>query len=177
MKGLFILVASTWATSAAAQANVPKSDWEIQQEERDWKEIELRLPAPPKGEGLVEFFVSAASSFKFFIDSRSVSVGADGVVRYTLVARSPAGAETVSYEGIRCSNGTYRVYALGSGDAWSQARSDWRPIEPRSVQRWHNELRGRYFCPLRLPIMSAEEGIDALRRGGHPLLKIDALGR
>lgn len=149
-----------------------KSDWEREQEAREVKEFEITLPAVPKGD-LIEFPVSAATSFRFFIDPASLSVGLDGVVRYTLVARSPSGAETISYEGIRCGGtGLYRVYAFGNGGAWSKnTRGDWRPIEPKSVQRWHNELRGRYFCPNRLSIATAAEGLDALRRGGHPAIK------
>lgn len=165
MKRLVLLAALGWAALAAAQ---PKSDWEVEHEERDWQEAELKLPAFPRADALIEFFVSAASRFRFFVDPQSLSVGADGVVRYTLVARSPAGAETVSYEGIRCKSGSYRVFALGYRGAWSQARTAWKPIEPKSVQRWHNELRSRYFCQNRLAIATAAEGLDALRRGGHP---------
>jgi hypothetical protein len=94
--------------------------------------------------------------------------GPDGVVRYTLVARSPSGVSNVSFEGIRCSTNSYRVYALGNDGAWSAKESDWRPIEPRSVQRWHLELRSNYFCPGNVAIYSVAEGLNALRRGGHP---------
>jgi hypothetical protein len=146
-----------------------KSDWEREREAREFKDQEVTLPPPPRS-GLVEFFVSSASSFKFFIDPQSLSVGADGVVRYTLVARSSSGAETVSYEGMRCGvPGHYRVYAFGNAGAWSKnPNADWRPIEPKSIQRWHNVLSGQYFCPTRLAIQSVAEGLDALRRGGHP---------
>jgi hypothetical protein len=162
-----------FAALAGAQATPPKSDWERQQEERDWKEAEVTLPAYPKDEGLIEFFVSAASNFRFFIDPRSLSVGADDVVRYTLVARSPSGAETVSYEGMRCNGGTYKVYAFANGGVWSRSRGnpDWRPIEPKSVQRWHQALRREYFCPFNVGISTAAEGLDYLRRGGHPDFK------
>ena len=157
----------------AERANNPgaKSSWEREQEAREFKEPEAVLPPPPKGD-LIEFFVTSASSFKFFIDPQSLAVGADGVVRYTLVARSPSGAETVSYEGIRCESGLYRVYAFANGGAWSRNRgAEWRSIEPKSVQRWHNVLRGRFFCPNRLTIVTAAEGLDALRRGGHPAVR------
>ena len=149
-----------------------KSDWEREQEARDFKEGDIALPPPPK-DGLIEFPVSSASSFKFFIDPQSLSVGADGVVRYTLVARSPSGAETVSYEGMRCGGqGLYRVYAFAYSGAWSRnASADWRTIEPKSVQRWHNVLRGQFFCPDRYSIQNAAEGLDALRRGAHPTVK------
>jgi hypothetical protein len=146
-----------------------KSDWERQQEERDFKEADFALPSPP-GDGLIEFFVSSATSFRFFIDPKSLSVGQDGVVRYTLLARSASGVENVSYEGIRCgAPGSYRVYAFAYGGKWSRnANAEWRPIEPKSVQRWHSVLRSQYFCPTRYAIQNAAEGIDALRRGGHP---------
>lgn len=164
-----VLAFSGCATLAAAQAYQPKSDWERAQQERDWKETEVSLPAVPKGKGLIGFVVSSASSFEFFIDPQSLSVGADGVVRYTMVARSPAGVETVSYEGIRCAGESYRVYAFVSGEAWKRGDTQWRPIEPTGkVQRWHNVLRSEYFCPLGFSINTAAEGIDALRRGGHP---------
>jgi len=157
---------------AALAAAQPKSDWELEQEKRDWKEIEVSLPALPKSSGLIEFSVSAASSMKFFVDPQSLSVGADGVVRYTMVARSPAGAETVSYEGIRCTSDSYRVYAIASGEAWKRSDTDWRPIETAGqLRRWHNVLRSEYFCPMGVPIYKAAEGVDALRRGGHPSVK------
>jgi hypothetical protein len=157
------------ATLALAQ---PKSDWELEQEKRDWKEGEVSLPALPKDGALIEFSVSAASRMKFFVDPQSLSVGADGVVRYTMVARSPAGAETVSYEGIRCASDTYRVYAFAGGEAWKRSETDWRPIEKTGQLRlWHNVLRSEYFCPLGAPIYKAAEGVDALRSGGHPSVK------
>lgn len=165
MKRWLCLALAGSATLAAAQQ---KGDWEIRQDERDWKELELRLPPLPKGEGLIEFPVSAAASFRFFIDPASLSVGSDGVVRYTLVARSPTGAENASYEGIRCVSGSYKVYAYAQSGSWSAARSDWKPIEPKSVQRWHQALRREYFCPFHVPISSVAEGLDALRQGGHP---------
>jgi hypothetical protein len=181
LKKICLLAALAWSISAAAQPNLPsgdasgpsnsQSEWEREQEKRDWKETEIRLPAQPKGDALIEFFVSAGSSFRFFIDPASVSVGSDGVVRYTLVARSPSGAENVSYEGIRCSSASYKVYAYGQGAGWSRAQGDWKPIEPKSVQRWHQALRREYFCPFNLQVSTAAEAVDYLRRGGHPDFK------
>lgn len=124
----------------------------------------MKLPAYPRSEDLVEFEVSAATGFRFFIDRASLSVGKDGVVRYTLVARSPAGVDNVSHEGIRCKSGTYKVYAYGRADGtWSERASDWRQIEPRGVQRWHNALWREYFCPHRIPVHDAAEGVAALK--------------
>lgn len=91
------------------------------------------------------------------------------MVRYALVVRSAQGAESVSFEGIRCSTAEFRIYATGQGEGrWSPSQAPWRAIQPRSVQRWHNALWREYFCPLGVPIQSAAEGIEALRRGDHP---------
>lgn len=166
MRRLLALPLFSCAALVLAQ---PKSDWEIRQEERSWTEGGVSIPAFPKREGLIEFHVSAATDFKFFVDPASLTVSADGVVRYTLLARSAAGAENVTYEGIRCKAGIYKIYAYGRADgSWVSRASDWRPIEPRSVQRWHHALWRDYFCPQRVPIFDVAEGIDALRRGGHP---------
>ena len=148
----------------------PKTDWETQEDQRNWKEVDAAIPAYPKPENLIEFQVSALAAFRFFIDGASLSVGEDGVVRYTLVARSPNGVDNVSFEGIRCEAGLYRIYATGrSNRTWSpRHQSEWREIEPKTIQRWHQALRREYFCPQNAIIGDAAEGVDALRRGGHP---------
>ncbi len=143
----------------------PKSDWERQDEDRNWKEIDVALPAFPRPQDRLPFFVSAASDIRFFVDRPSISVGADGVVRYTLIALSPLGAENISFEGVRCKSSEHKTYAFGRADgSWLRHESAWR----RATQRWQQTLRVEYFCPQGVPIASAAEGVDALRRGGHP---------
>lgn len=172
LQGAAALALCGCVTLAAAQVQQYDSEWEKKQKELDWKEVEFSLPALPAGQDLIEFSVSAVNNFKFFVDAKSIAVGADGVVRYAMVARSPAGAETVSFEGIRCQGGIFRVYAFASGAAWRRNDSDWRAIEPQGkVQRWHNVLRDEYFCPKGDTIATPAEGVDALRRGGHPMVR------
>jgi len=165
LRRLLGLLLVLWAGLVVGQ---PKSDWEIEAERRGWREGEYKLPGQPKPQDLIEFYVSASTDFRFFVDRKSLSVGKDGVVRYTLLARSPSGAESVTYEGIRCSAGSLRIYAYGrAGGGWTERDSDWRPIEAKTMQRSHHALWSEYFCPHRVPIFDVEEGIDALRRGGH----------
>jgi len=123
-------------------------------------------PYPPRGE-FIEFFVSAASELRFFIEAGSLSVGPDGIVRYVLIARSPAGAVNVSYEGLRCETGEVRLYATGGEAGWSGRPGEWRA----AARRWHNILMHGYFCPQRQPVSSRSEGLDALRKGGHAASK------
>ncbi|HXZ53774.1 MAG TPA: CNP1-like family protein [Burkholderiales bacterium] len=147
-----------------------KSDWQVEQEKRDWLEhAPAALPPFPKTDHLLEFDVAAVTSFRFFIDASTLSVGSDGVVRYVLVARSPSGAQNVSYEGIRCKGASYRLYATGRRDGtWTASRDDsWRPIRHEPID-WRRALSDDYFCPRGGMIASAAEGIDALKRGGNP---------
>jgi len=176
LKRLLLPVLAVLAAHAAAQGNAQKSEWEREKEKREWQDAAVKLPEFPKAEGLIEFSVSAASSFRFYIDPASVARESDGVVRYTLVARSPSGYANISYEGIRCTTNSYKVYAFGNDGRWTVRESEWRPIEPRAVQRWHLELRSRYFCPRYIQILTAAEGVDALRRGGHPSVSDKVMG-
>lgn len=143
----------------------PKSDWERLNEERNWREIEVALPPFPRREDRLPFIAYPVSDFHFFVDRPSIAVGADGVVRYTLIAVSPLGAENISFEGVRCASREHKVYATGRADGtWSRREGAWR----EGIQSWQKALRGDYFCPLGAAIANAAEGVDALRRGGHP---------
>ena len=165
MRRLVALPLGLCATLALAQVHI-KSDWELEMERRNWKEADIKLPAYPKQENLIEFYVSPTTEFRFFIDRQSLSVGNDGVVRYTLLARSPSGVENVTYEGIRCAARAYRVYAYGREAKWAERDSDWRDIEPKTMQRSHYALWREYLCPRKAPILDVAEGLEALRRGG-----------
>lgn len=143
-----------------------KSDWELEQERRlGLDEGEVKLPPYFKEGDLIEFEVTRASSMRFYVDRASISVGGDLVVRYTLVARSPQGAENVTYEGLRCNNATSRVYALGHRDgSWKAVKQGWSTTD----KLWTRVLRRDYFCPNHRTIFTVAEGVDALRRHGHP---------
>jgi len=166
--GRFFLFACLASASASAVSQ-PKSDWELKLEEKEWQEGEVKLPDYPKPENLIEFEASMATNFRFFVDSQSIDVGG-GVVRYTLVARSPSGAENISFDGLRCKTSSQRVYAIARPDkTWAKLRdSQWKELQPKTVTRQHFALMRDFFCPGAVPIMSRNEGVDALRRGMHP---------
>ena len=135
-----------------------------------WEEAQAPLPEFPKPENYLPFSVSATTAFDFYVDAKSVSVGKDGVVRYSLIAKSSDGALNVSFEGIRCADGKFRIYAFGRSDkTWFEARSAvWQamPADSRNTQR--TVLYSMFFCPARDIIESADEGVQALRAGAHP---------
>jgi hypothetical protein len=75
----------------------------------------------------------------------------------------------VSFEGIRCASGEYRIYATGQAGAWVRARDEtWRRIERKTVNSYLSTLNRDFFCPVGMPIAGTEEGRNALRRGIHP---------
>ncbi|MBU0751407.1 MAG: CNP1-like family protein [Gammaproteobacteria bacterium] len=135
-----------------------------------WAEGEVSLPTFPADGDLIEFYVSAVTANRFFIDAKSLSAGSDGVVRYVLVVTTAGGATNVTFEGIHCSAREFRIYSTGRIDrSWGALRpADWRRIENKTVNRHHAALSRDYFCPGGSPIQTADEGRDALRRGKHP---------
>jgi hypothetical protein len=178
---LACLLAGAAFTAAAQNTNQlpdPGADsrYDEEQEKLKWKEAEARLPPYPKDADLIEFPVSSGATFRFFIDAASLSVADDGVVRYTLVARSPSGIANVSFEGIRCSSRSFKVFARGTGGRWSPVQGEWRVIETKTIQRWHNVLYWEFLCPRHRPIETAAEGVNALRRGIHPGLALPFQG-
>jgi len=135
------------------------------------QEERIQLPAPPTEENLIRFDAGPARrAFAYFVDGASLAVGSDGVVRYTLVARSDAGATNVSYEGIRCSTRERRVYAYARADGnWvASTVSTWKKIGAPAVEGHVFLLYNDFFCPGRDRIRDAAEGIAALKRGRHP---------
>ena len=160
--------------SAAAQVLAPQYPGglrpEYLDEDRPWEEQKAALPPYPRPGNLIKVYVGGATSFEFFVDAASVSVGEDGVVRYALVARSPSGATNTSYEGIRCSSRERKLYAFGRDDGtWSQARSaQWSPITGIQANLQQATLADDFFCLRDRPVRSAEQAVRALRAGGLP---------
>jgi CNP1-like family len=154
----------------AAYAQQQKFEYEFDHE-RPWVEIQAQLPSYPKPENLLQFDAGPASSNLHFVDSSSITVGEDGVVRYSLVVKSPSGVMNVSYEGIRCQTNEKRTYAFGSSDkTWTRARlSKWSDLES-IVQNYPQRALYRYFfCPLGIHMVrDADEAIQALKAGIHP---------
>lgn len=123
-------------------------DYELDQEKKPWSELQVQLPSYPKPENLLKFELDGRSANSYYIDAVSISVGDDGVVRYTLFIKAGGGAVNVSFEGLRCESRQVRTYALGhQGGQWARARNtDWRDIQPRDINGYHHVLLRDYYC-------------------------------
>jgi len=116
------------------------------EEGKTWKEQAVAIPAYPENEDLLPVRV-VSSQFKYFLDSTSISIGSDDVVRYSVVVVSRSGVRNVFYEGMRCDVREYRTYAYGSGDGpFRKMASKWKPITRLGSQRFRSDLYDGYFC-------------------------------
>lgn len=157
-----LLVICAWALSAPAAGQWADWDYEFDREKKSWSEIKAQIPPYPKSENLIEFEADAASPHRFYIDSESISIGEDGVVRYTFMIKSAGGANNVSYEGIRCELKQQKYYAIGQpGGGWTRARNpQWR-----QPGRYHGVLANDAFCNGKNPVSSPKEAVHLLQSG------------
>lgn len=152
------------AALSSSFAQTPDEE-EDDEQDKPWQEATVQLPAPPLEQNLIPFEVSATATQSFAVDAKSITVGADGVVRYTLVAHSASGAKTVNYEGIRCQSFEKKLYATGRPDGtWSRSRRNrWEPIARNAANRQHAALALDYFCDNVAVAGDARTIVDRLR--------------
>lgn len=159
----FALVAMIAACTPPKPPSAFETDFDDQT--KSWQEVVSALPPAPLDRDLVTFGVSGGTQFHFAIDAYTLSIGSDGVFRYTLVVTSPQGARNVSYEGIRCESAEKKIYATGRADGtWVRARNAaWTPIEEVGVNRQHAALMKEYFCPDAYPARTTADVLSRLR--------------
>lgn len=159
---MVLLMAAGWCRAAAPGGD---DDYVVSR----WQEEEYALPAAPQSDDLLPFYVSPTAEHRFFVDSRSLAVGKDGVVRYVLVVLAAQGGRNVTFEGMRCETRERRIYAVGRADgSWSSARrSEWVRISDVAGNRHHAALFLDYFCPNGVIVNGAAEARDELRRSGR----------
>lgn len=113
-----------------------------------WRESDITLPTYPADADLVGVPLSAADTFKLYIDRVSLSHGDDRVVRLTMVIESPSGARNVFYDGIRCDTREHKTYALGASDRqWRPvAEPKWQFIAAQERNGFRYQLYKHYVC-------------------------------
>lgn len=132
----------------------------------EWSEQAASLPPYPKKENLIPVHLLGARTFDFLIDSTSIAIGADGVVRYSIVARSPAGATNVYFEGIRCSTRERKLYAIGRAtNSWGPVEgAGWLDFRGGGANAYHESLAKYYLCSDRFPISPESKIVERLKR-------------
>lgn len=141
--------------------NKPNSSYAF--DDGPWQEHDYTLPAYPLKPSWQEFFLSVPRANKLFVDTGTLNMGEDGVVRYVLRMQSPSGAQNISAEGIRCDGRQLRVYAFGDNvnKRWIESmKSVWRSIDIEDEVR--KTLR-EALCKDGSPIKDVNAAIKQLR--------------
>ena len=174
LKGFFIVLLGLCCLSNGLHA---ASNWEFDDphdkvpdhiEEQEWEEAESKLPPFPLDENLVDLGLDyPGSSFSYFVDSKSLERGSDGVIRYTIVIRSTSGASNVMFEGMYCNEKTYKTYGYSTGKGKFRAARNpkWRPIREIGSKPYRNDMWKHYFCfaENELGARDAEEILRAIK--------------
>ncbi|TSA22302.1 MAG: hypothetical protein D4R70_02030 [Betaproteobacteria bacterium] len=174
MKRFLVFIAPIVLAMPAHAVNLGLENWgrfesDFEEEAVTWQEMQAQLPAYPKAEHLVAFAIDGRAGYRFAVDTKSLSVGADGVTRYSVVIDAPAGARTVNFEALRCPTGERKIYAFGRPDGtWSRNRAArWEIIKARVNTDYHRVLFYEYLCAGGEGVASVPQILERLRRGGY----------
>ncbi len=117
-------------------------------EEQPFVEANVPPPPYPKDANLAEFYLRGQTTNRFFIDTSSLTVGPDRIVRFALVIRTPENTETTTFSGLRCSEREWKDYAYGRSDrTWSLDPSpQWRRIQELNFNNYRGTLYQDYLC-------------------------------
>ncbi len=126
-----------------------------------WQEGEVRLPPLPKAENLLPVRPAARNALKLSVDSESVNVDDDGVVRVVVVLESAGGARNVFFDGYRCGAREYKTYAfVDAAGRWASVRNaQWQKLPTGETGTYRRDLYNDYLCA-----GSAREVIQRLSR-------------
>lgn len=142
----------------------------------DWKEENTVLPAFPVQANLREFpALSGASTIQYFLDIKSLSLGDDDVVRYTVVIVPRGGAVNVFHEGAYCDTNEFKRYAYGTASGTFQRASSgrWRIARSSGVMSYQYVLIRRYLCSLYGVPMAPEAVVERLEDPNYDEASVD----
>ncbi len=118
-------------------------------EEEPWKDDPSWLPPFPRAQDLIPIRGDAGEfDYNYYIDVNSVSIGADEVLRYTVVIQSSRGAGNVVHEGIRCATREIKIFAYGTKDGRFERMPDpqWAFVYKKGPLGYRTTLVERYVC-------------------------------
>ncbi|WJW76235.1 CNP1-like family protein [Thiohalobacter sp. IOR34] len=136
-----------------------------------WQEQAHSLPPYPDADRLLRLKSQLpGAALEMLVDPASIEPGKDGVVRYTLVLRSPSGASNVFYEGIRCDGRQLKTYAYGSSGSWHPLSDpQWQALGGNGSMRYRRLLFS-HLCNIDGSLPQRREILRRLRYGEAELL-------
>ncbi len=134
-----------WSLATACFAQLLATD-------PDWKESDAPAPAALNLNDLLPFEVIRTSNLNWALDTTSVKVVGDGLVRYVAVARSTSGTLNALYEVINCSNGEVKTYARIVSKENEAPRKAWAVVaDPKWISM--------YDAPSKHALALAKQGV------------------
>jgi hypothetical protein len=120
------------------------------QPEEPFREETTALPEKIDLEDLQPFQVGVNDPrFQYFIERGSLQSGGDKVTRFTVVIRSQSGVLNTSYEGFRCGERLFKVYAYGSGERLFAVKPpSWQTIPKDQLTDYRAALYDDLICNL-----------------------------
>jgi len=163
-------LAGCGGSSGALQtcAEVPDSDRACSQGgsgwEPEWKETDVALPPLPAAGDLARIEAPlTGSGYDVYVDARNISRGRDGVMRYTVVVRTPGGASNTFHEGLRCETDEVRTYAFATRGAFSRVDAEaWGTLASRGPRAYQDYLANVIMCDRNGFAWDPQQARDAL---------------
>lgn len=113
-----------------------------------------------------------STELRWAIDPAASSVGADGVLRYVVVATAASGQMMAMYEGLRCQSAEYKTYARSAASgptkvgSWQlQPNAQWKSIYDGGRQRHAVALARLGFCESKGPNYNLAAAHKSIARG------------
>ena len=152
------------ALAAGAQDIKPLN--QVWREAPVFQEAEVTLPTTLRTTDLIAV-PYPGSELRIGVDPQSLSIGADGVMRYVMVARSASGTLNAAYEGVRCDTGEVKVYARHYPDSgWKAVTSPaWQSLLAGAAQRHALAIARNGLCNTDGRKRSVAEVLRDLRTG------------
>lgn len=114
-----------------------------------WKEVEAALPAYPEDRDLIAVRLPVTYTVKAFIDEKSIFIGKDDIVRFTLVVETASGHRNVFFEGYDCETRSYKTYAFGTPERTFELakKPSWERVPYYELNAFRFQLQRYYVCP------------------------------
>lgn len=144
---LILITPALHADNILMEDSYANPDW---QPEEPFKEAEVKIPEGINLDDLQEFQVGADEPhFRYYIERSSLKTSTEGVTRFVVVIRSHSGATNSSYEGLRCGEREYKVYAYGGANKFFHAPdSEWQTIPMDESTDYRAALYDDLICNL-----------------------------
>jgi CNP1-like family protein len=143
-----LCVGSSVAADRPGRGDQTPIQAEPEEQERPIAEQRVAPPPYPRDSDLAEFKLRNPTSNRFLVDTSSLTVGKDAIIRFVLVIRTAGDETNVRFSGVRCSDRTWKDYAfVGNDKKWKvDADAQWRDIQELRYNNYQETLYGDYFC-------------------------------